>query len=113
VPWAAQRPCAVVGCSGLTRRGEARCPEHAHLAPKKKPRPAEYHTALWRRVSQAHRARHPVCEFCGVAPAEEVDHILSTSKGGAMFDEANLRSLCKRCHARKTNAEDGAGWRND
>lgn len=35
----------------------------------------------------------------------EVDHIQPISDGGHRFDEANLQTLCKPCHAAKTAAE--------
>ncbi|MFI0470478.1 HNH endonuclease [Saccharopolyspora sp. 5N102] len=41
---------------------------------------------------------------CGL-PAEQVDHILPLSRGGAMLDYANAQSLCTGCHDRKTRAE--------
>ena len=41
------------------------------------------------------------CVICG-KPAEEIDHIVPISMGGAMFDMNNLQSLCKQCHKEKT-----------
>lgn len=50
------------------------------------------------------------CVLCGVVLAEgefETDHIVPLSQGGAPLDESNLRTLCVRCHARKSARERG------
>ena len=43
------------------------------------------------------------CVNCG-SGATEVDHIVEIQDGGAEFALSNLRSLCHRCHVRKTVA---------
>lgn len=40
------------------------------------------------------------CRLCG-APATEVDHVVA----GDDHSLANLRALCRRCHARKSATE--------
>ena len=45
------------------------------------------------------------CRVCGKAGALEVDHITRIEDGGAMYDPANLQSLCKRHHRLKTLRE--------
>lgn len=45
------------------------------------------------------------CRHCGVrfrVRDLEVDHIVEVSRGGNPLDEANLQTLCKPCHRRKT-----------
>ena len=44
------------------------------------------------------------CVLCGAAGRIEIDHIQPISKGGARFDMANLRSLCRTCHIKVTGA---------
>jgi len=46
-------------------------------------------------------------ELGKVVVAREVDHIQPVSDGGAPFDQDNLQPLCKSCHSRKTNADNG------
>lgn len=50
----------------------------------------------------------PLCRDCleyGIKrPSEEVDHIIPLSKGGS-DDDANIRCLCKGCHATRTRLE--------
>ncbi len=60
----------------------------------------------WRKVRLIQLRREPLCRRCGEL-ATEVDHIVPIAKGGAMSDLANLQALCKRCHSRKTVAQDG------
>jgi 5-methylcytosine-specific restriction protein A len=54
-------------------------------------------------------AKHPfcvVCEQAGVTQlAQELDHRVPLSQGGARLDPANLQPLCRVCHARKTANE--------
>ncbi len=50
-------------------------------------------------------AREPLCRTCG-APADQVDHIEPFGDNpGLRLDEADLQSLCGRCHGIKTRAE--------
>lgn len=68
-----------------------------------------YRTPDWTRLRAAilardsHRCATPGCP----RRATHVDHILAISRGGGALDPANLRSLCHRCHSRKTAAADG------
>jgi 5-methylcytosine-specific restriction protein A len=78
-----------------------------------------YCSVAWRRLRQAALIRDAwQCQDCGRLCTDkreaQVDHVVPKSKGGA--DElGNLRTLCIRCHARKTNAERArphSGWVN-
>ena len=42
------------------------------------------------------------CVICG-NEATEVDHIIEIQDGGAEFEVSNLRSLCHKCHVKKTS----------
>ena len=106
------RPCRYPGCSALTREGY--CPKH-------KPKPAarresaEYHAwyslSVWTDdLRPTQLLREPWCRECakrGIRTrATVVDHVEPHRGGGARFiDRANLQSLCKRCHDRKTALE--------
>ena len=61
----------------------------------------------WQRTRLVKLALDPFCADCG-EPATEVDHVIALARGGS-HDPANLMSLCKSCHARKTCAVDGGG----
>ena len=67
--------------------------------------------ARWVKVRLLHLSSEPLCRLCAaqgrVTAADLVDHILPIADGGAVLDEDNLQSLCRRCHDAKT-AEDVA-----
>jgi 5-methylcytosine-specific restriction endonuclease McrA len=44
---------------------------------------------------------HHTCQYCG-APAENVDHVVPRSRGGAHTWE-NVVAACRRCNSRKEN----------
>lgn len=59
----------------------------------------------WKRISAAYLARHPRCAVRGCkAAAAIVDHVLPIRCGGD-HREANLQSLCRSCHAKKTTLD--------
>ena len=75
-----------------------------------------YRTARWQHVRKRQLAREPLCRACRsegyVTSAREVDHIVTIKNGGAVWDPANLQSLCVRHHALKSGAYDqqGKNW---
>lgn len=64
-----------------------------------------YSTQRWQRLRRAKLAEDPACRYCleqgRVTPANTVDHRVAISKGGAVWDWANLVSCCTRCHNAK------------
>lgn len=64
-----------------------------------------YYGTEWKRLRAAYRAKHPICEMCGVAPSVIVDHIVEISDGGDKYDERNYQALCLACHNKKTAKE--------
>ena len=52
-------------------------------------------------------ARDPVCRICRKRPATEVDHRVSRAQGGG-DSESNLRGVCRRCHAIRTQRQSAA-----
>lgn len=56
-------------------------------------------TPRWRRLRQVALERDGWrCTLCGRAGRLEVHHVQPTSEGGAVWDLANLRTLCRPCH---------------
>ena len=45
------------------------------------------------------------CRECGAAGQLEVDHVTPLDRGGAVYDTANLQSLCPTHHIAKTARE--------
>jgi len=114
MPISAPRPCTHPGCSALVSKG-SRCPAHPYevhrsLAAKEYNR--LYNTARWRKRRVIYLRNHPLCCDCEarqvIKSAQVVDHIQPHKGDTALFfDESNWQPLCKRCHDRKTAAENG------
>ena len=75
-----------------------------------------YDSVEWRRLRMVKLAHNPLCEECSTlarhVPATEVDHVISVARGGGALDLENLRSLCRKCHSRKTAEIDGGFGRD-
>jgi hypothetical protein len=109
------RPCSIPGCKGFQSR-KGRCDDHQfepwHGSNRRTELPKDWPERR-RRVlrrdgyrCQAMVPRDGGLETCG-APATEVDHI----EPGDDHSEANLRSLCRLHHGRKSAAEGVAARR--
>jgi HNH endonuclease len=82
----ARTVCSVPGCP------------HARPCPVHRDTRRRGSTRAWRRLRDQVLARDRYrCRECG-APARDVHHVLPRSAGGR-DEAANLRSLCRRCHA--------------
>lgn len=58
-----------------------------------------YSTHRWQKTRQFIKDRDGWrCTKCGKAGVLEVHHLQSPFFGGPMWDLANLRTLCKKCH---------------
>jgi 5-methylcytosine-specific restriction enzyme A len=86
----------------------------AWMVKPKKQRSDEGHklrdTTLWRKRVRPHQLHlEPYCRRCHekgiLTPGIDVDHIVPISQGGAAYDHANLQTLCKPCHIKKTSQE--------
>src|SRR5262245_27418176 len=110
-PWAPLKRCLAPGCPERALRGEARCAEHRNATWRHRESVTERgYGAAWVRLRKWILARDSgLCRVCG-APARMVDHVKPKSLGGT-DDEANLRAICKPCHARKTGKEGRAAQR--
>lgn len=116
MPPAPKRICTFPGCSRLTtsRRCDLHQRAEQRTAEARRGTAAERgYTSAWRKAAQRFLAEHPLCATCKavaiVEAAEVVDHVIPHRGDLALFwDEANWQSLSKRCHSRKTAAEDGA-----
>ena len=61
----------------------------------------------WKDIRRAHLQREPLCRHCRLSSrttlAREVDHVKHPNGNWDLArDPANLQSLCKPCHTRKT-----------
>ena len=98
--------CNEPGCNRMT--ASRFCPEHTKRPPQpRSERDRFLDTKAWRRMSTWKLNETPWCEDCKedgkITPAADVDHVLPRhSHPHLSLEGSNLRSLCKRCHARKT-----------
>ena len=73
---------------------------------RRRKRPDGLDAKRWRHVRRAALDRDGWrCVQCGRAGRLEVDHILRQRDGGALYELANLQSLCRECHFAKTAKE--------
>jgi 5-methylcytosine-specific restriction protein A len=104
------RECTV--CHELVDQRSYRHHRAAHTdAARPSARARGYDTA-WQHTRADHLELEPWCRFHRergeYVPATEVDHVIARRRGGT-DDHANLRSLCKPCHSRRTALEQ-SGW---
>ena len=70
---------------------------------------AFYQTLKWKNLRGYHLRSHPLCVYCErkglTVKGYFVDHITPLRQGGRPLDPMNLQTLCKSCHASKTNKE--------
>lgn len=53
----------------------------------------------WTRLSLALRQNSPLCQRCGVAPSDEVHHVVKVSVNPSLkMDPRNLMAVCRACH---------------
>ena len=113
MPTSPAHACRNLGCPGLVRGGVCsecgKAPAAIGAVLYDRARgssSARGYDRHWSRVRLAHLRSEPLCRICAsygnVTAAELVDHIQPINDGGAVLDDANLQSLCGRCHARKT-----------
>jgi 5-methylcytosine-specific restriction protein A len=100
------KPCTFPGCSRLVEKDC--CDLHARSKRSFYKAQDEnrgfYSSAKWQRLRGWFIRRNPMCVLC-LRPAEVVDHILAIKDGGEALSDANLQSLCNRCHQRKRGQE--------
>lgn len=117
MPRKPKRPCSYPGCPELV---EGRyCQAHqkevnqSYEKYDRNPLSRQHYGRAWCKIRNRYIQAHPWCVEClkheKMTVASEVDHILPLSCGGT-HDEANLQSLCKSCHSRKS-AKEGSRWR--
>jgi 5-methylcytosine-specific restriction protein A len=93
--------CTEPGCGTLTSKG--RCELHERKPWENKSANSLALTGADRnRINREQVKREPQCRNCGSRDRLQADHIIEVADGGALFDPANLQTLCRDCHGVKT-----------
>jgi 5-methylcytosine-specific restriction protein A len=111
-------PCRHPGCPDRSQK-EGFCFTHLKLRYREydrkrlenSTRDPIYSSTRWRQLRRKKLQADPFCAKCAprIVAANTVDHIVPIRRGGERWDWANLESLCKPCHSRKTVLE-GSCW---
>lgn len=77
-----------------------------------------YNSWKWRKFAKRYKENNPLCVECekiGIIVSVKVaDHITPINEGGEVYNEANIQSLCEKCHNRKSSHESrGYGYKSD
>ena len=119
MPRAAPSPCLEPNCPTLCS-GTPRCPEHTQRRSSRRPSTeheakakAFYNSMTWRKLSEYHRTRHPLCVACesiGRTTVGDVsDHRVELKDDWSLrVEPSNLQTLCHPCHNKKTAQAKGA-----
>ena len=105
-------PCRHPGCPELVDAGKKYCEKHKPLHPEEiRSAGSRGYGRTWQRASRQYLSAHPLCVRCMAegryTKATVVDHIKPHRGDSVLFwDRDNWQALCKRCHDRKTWAED-------
>ena len=112
MPYKPKVSCKHPGCGELVPSGQKYCDKHKEMHPEEvRSASSRGYGTRWQKVSREFLRVHPLCEECmrhgKYVKATVVDHIVPHRGDEALFWERNnWRSLCKRCHDRKTRRED-------
>ena len=104
--------CRHPGCPELVDVGKKYCEKHKQLHPEEiRSAASRGYGRAWQKASRQYLAAHPLCVKCMAegryTKATVVDHIKPHRGDRELFwDRDNWQALCKRCHDRKTWAED-------
>lgn len=105
-------PCLHPGCPELVDAPASRCTRHGGADAVARPNASRRgYDKRWRRYAKAflQRPEHRQCRLCAIARATMVDHILAVDgpDDPLFWDTNNHQALCRTCHGRKTNQQDG------
>ena len=88
-------------------------PKRKPFGRRKNPNKQIYNSKRWRDFRTVYIQANPFCEEClkkdiytdATGKRGVVDHIDPINNGGAVFDKANVQTLCNSCHNKKSARE--------
>lgn len=101
------KPCIIPGC-GQYADGSRHCAQHRQAFDKQRgTRQARGYDNRWLKVRMLKLRRNPLCEDCYErgrhVPARQVHHMKPIERYPELrLNLDNLKSLCIRCHAKRT-----------
>lgn|SRR5436190_21576924 len=96
--------CTIPTCPNPARPGKGRCDTHQRelererSARRRIATKGTFKTKRWEMLRRQVLAEQPICAICTERLSQEIDHIQPLSQGGAPYDRANVRGLCRDCH---------------
>lgn len=102
--------CSYFGCKNERSNLSGYCTLHGGRNTVTRESDAQYKTAAWKRIRTGQLSKQPLCQCCllngKVCAASEVDHVFPWRVFGKHSFQVNqFQSLCKHCHAHKTQRE--------
>jgi len=119
LPRRPRKPCAFFGCPELVEAEERFCPRHRTQEAREDRRKRgnfreRGYDSRWDKVKSLKLRANPVCERCAsegrVTIATVVHHVIPVNeRPDLLLSFENLKSLCRRCHAREHAKTAGQG----
>lgn len=111
--WKWPEGMAFADCMANMRQGKCWCGERARHASMMFTCSVKHRALWWKQFEFWTDVRFEVqdrdkfrCVMCGSNWHLQVDHIVAIVDDGAPWDRDNLRTLCERCHAKKTGRDE-------
>ena len=120
MPYQSKKPCNQSGCPELVAANKTYCPTHTREQSAVRHKRYDnnrdekyarfYSSARWQKVRNIYIRNNPLCESCRkqerITAATLVDHIIPVQADYSQrLAMDNLQSLCRSCHAKKTNRD--------
>lgn len=102
--------CGMLGCKNRRTALSGYCTDHGGRSSVNRSSDSAYKSAAWKSIRQRQLGKQPLCQACllrgQVCAAVDVDHVFPWRQFGQQSFRNNVfQSLCRECHAYKTQQE--------